>query len=91
MTFIVTWAVSALQELARVESAAAVPESVHQARDWVDYTLRRIPLDVGESRDENYRLWYGDVLGIWYQVNTDAGTVRILAVGPARRRRRDGQ
>src|SRR5436305_11065419 len=56
MTYAVTWALAAVQELSRIESASADPAGVRKAGEWVDYTLRRIPLNVGESRFGPYRL-----------------------------------
>ena len=85
MTFTVTWAVVATQQLATLIANAVDPASVQQAGSWVDYTLRRIPLNVGESRTRGYRLWYGDVLGVYYHVDEDAYRVRVLSLGPARR------
>jgi hypothetical protein len=86
MTYSVTWTGAAIQLLAALERAAADPSAVRKAGDWVDYTLRRIPSNVGESRSGNDRLWYGDVLGVYYRVDDTAMTVRIISVGPARRR-----
>jgi len=47
--------------------------------------LRRIPNNVGESRADKYRLWYEDVLGIFYAVDDAAMTVNVLLVGLSRR------
>ena len=41
---------------------------------------------MGESRWGAHRVWYGDTIGIWYTVDDATMTVRVLAVGPARRR-----
>jgi mRNA-degrading endonuclease RelE of RelBE toxin-antitoxin system len=86
MTYSVVWTADAFQQLTRLVAAEPDPARIRQASDWVDYALRRIPLDVGESRRRGYRLWYGDVLGVYYQVDSNAMTVRVIAVGPARRR-----
>jgi hypothetical protein len=85
MTYIVTWTLVATQQLSTLIANAADPDSVRQAGAWVDYTLRRIPLNVGESRSRDYRLWYGDVLGIFYKVDEDNNRVRVISIGPARR------
>ncbi len=88
MTFLVTWAVAALAQLAAVAAARGDPRAVDEAARWVDYTLRRVPFDVGESRQSaNVRVWYGDVLGVHYVVDPDTLTVRVMAVAPARRPR----
>lgn len=86
MTFAVTWPVSVVQELARLEAADVDPARVRTAAAWVDYALRRVPRDMGESRDGDERVWYGDVLGVHDHVDPDAMKVRVIAVGPARRR-----
>ncbi len=87
MTYIVTWSASAIAELNRLEQAAPDRESFRQASIVIDYNLRRMPRDLGESRDGNERLWYGDAFGIYYSVDSNAMTVRVLAVAPSRRRR----
>ena len=87
MTCVVTWALPVLQEIQRLEAAADDPTRIRRAVDWVDYTLRRTPTDMGESRSsERVRLWYGDVLGVYYHVDRDALTVRVQAVAAAKRR-----
>ena len=86
MTYLVTWSMEAYQQLVRLEAAAEDPARIRKAGEWLDYALRRIPLDLGESRAGTDRVWYGDVLGVWFRVDTDAGTVKVLDVGPSRRR-----
>jgi len=86
MTYIVTWSVGALTELARITAHYGDPRAVDQAAVWSDYALRRYPMDLGESRDGNERLWCGDVLGILYHVDSIQMKVRVMTVGPARRR-----
>jgi hypothetical protein len=51
----------------------------------MDSILRRYPFSMGESRIGSDRLWYADIIGVWYRVDDNAMTVRILTVGPARR------
>lgn len=84
--YAVTWSGTAIQQLARLEGSADDPARIRQATDWVDYTLRRTPTDMGESRaSERFRLWYGDVLGVYFHVDRDALTVRVLAVAASKR------
>ncbi len=85
MTYAVTWATAAALELIRLEAADSVPPRVRTAGEWIDYTLRRVPLDLGESREYDERVWYGDVLGVHFSVDTKALTVRVIAVAPSRR------
>jgi hypothetical protein len=87
MTYAVTWALAADALLNRLIAAADDPDRIRQAAAWVDYSLRRHPTDLGESRETpGERLWYGDVLGVYYSVDENARTVTVLSVGPARRR-----
>ena len=85
MTFTVTWSLAATLELARIAAAHTDPASVDREAVWMDSILRRYPFAMGESRLGSDRLWYADILGVWYRVNDDAMTVVILTVGPARR------
>ncbi|MBX9580087.1 MAG: hypothetical protein K2X87_07225 [Gemmataceae bacterium] len=88
MTYLVTWTTAALAQLAAIVALHGDRRAVDQAAQWVDYTLRRIPYEVGESRQSaDVRLWYGDVLGVYYHVNPAALTVRVASVAPARRPR----
>lgn len=86
MTYKVIWPLAAVQELSRLEAADADPSRVHTAAAWIDYAIRRVPRDMGESRSGDERVWYGDVLGVHYHVDPEAMVVRVIAVGPARRR-----
>lgn len=84
--FAVTWSGVAVQQMAHLEATADDPTRIRTAAQWVDYTLRRTPTDMGESRQsDRFRLWYSDVLGVLFHVDRDANTVRVLAVGLAKR------
>jgi hypothetical protein len=86
MTYSVVWAAAMVQELARIQAAAADPAAVAAAANRIDFALRRTPHDMGESREPGFRLWYEDVLGVRYRVNDDTMRVEVVAVGPSRRR-----
>ena len=86
MTYSVIWRLSAILEATRVEAAAADPERVRQASARIDFMLRRYPRDMGESRSAGYRIWYEDVLGVYYHIDEAAMRVEVLAAGPSRRR-----
>ncbi|MBA4067772.1 MAG: hypothetical protein C0501_29555 [Isosphaera sp.] len=86
MTYAVIWRLGAVSQLDAVEAAAADPAAVRAAAARIDFALRRTPRDMGESRDPGYRLWYEDVLGVYYRVDEDAMRVEVLYAGPARRR-----
>jgi hypothetical protein len=86
MTFAVIWRLSATLEVARLEAAADDPASVRAASARIDWVLRRTPRDMGESRDPGFRLWYEDVLGVYYRIDEDNLRVEVLYAGSARRR-----
>jgi hypothetical protein len=41
---------------------------------------------MGESREPDCRIWYEDVLGVYYKIDEVAMRVEVLYAGPARRR-----
>jgi hypothetical protein len=85
MTFTVVWSLLALQAVTRIEQTADNPATVRAAQDRIDFSLRRMARDLGESRSEGFRLWYEDVLGVFYRIDEDAMRVEILFAGPSRR------
>ncbi len=86
MTYSVVWSMAAVTQLNRIIQAAADPAAVHAATNRIDFALRRTPRDMGESRRRGYRLWYEDVLGVWYSVDEAGMRVEVHLVGPSRRR-----
>lgn len=87
MTFLLTWSAAAMDQFHRLVAAADDPDRIRKASEFMDYALRRYPFDMGESRGRrDYRLWYGDVLGVLYRVDDRAMTVRVISVTLARRR-----
>jgi hypothetical protein len=86
MTFSVIWSLIALQDVTRLEQAASDPRAMRAAQDRIDWALRRIPRDLGESREPGFRLWYDDVLGVYYKIDEAAIRVDVIYAGPAHRR-----
>lgn len=85
MTFTVVWYLDALRALTALKSADD-PARIRAAEDRVDWALRRTPRDMGESRDPGFRLWYEDVLGVFYRIDEANLRVEVLYAGPTRRR-----
>jgi hypothetical protein len=85
MTFAVIWRLSATLELGRIAQAALDPRVVREAATRMEFALRRMGRDLGESREPGFRLWYEDLLGVYYKIDEDAMTIEILYVGPTRR------
>ena len=86
MTYLVTWAVIAHQLLERLIAAADDPTEARSLARWIDYTLRRTPRDQGESRSPGYRIWFVGPFTVYFHVDDVAYTVRVISVGPSRRR-----
>jgi hypothetical protein len=85
MTFSVVWSGTAVRDFNAVLANADDPAVVQAAAARVDYLLRRMPRDLGESRAPGFRLWYEDVLGVFYRIEEGALRVEVLFAGPARR------
>jgi hypothetical protein len=86
MTFSLYWVFDVVTALQRIEAAADDPARIREAVNYIDFTLRRTPGDMGESREHpNRRLWYSDVLGVLYEIDHARMRVEVLAVGPAKR------
>jgi len=85
MTYAVIWRLSAVQQLADAVANAGDPAVVREAAARLDYFLRRLAPDLGESRAPGFRLWYTDHLGVFYRLDEDAKRVEVLFAGPARR------
>ena len=86
MTFTVIWRLSAIQQLDAATAGADDPARVREAAARVDFMLRRWARDLGESREKGYRLWYEDVIGVFYRIDEEAMRVEVLFAGPSRRR-----
>lgn len=86
MTYSVIWSGGAVRDLGRIASRLSDPAEADREAVGMDMMLRRRPNAMGESRYGNHRLWYGSVIAIWFTVDDATKTVRILTVGPARRR-----
>ncbi len=86
MRFTVIWRLSAITQLNAIFANADDPAVVREAAARVDYSLRRMARDLGESRAPGFRVWFEDVLGVFYRIDEDAMRVEVLFAGPSRRR-----
>ncbi|HEY1191503.1 MAG TPA: hypothetical protein VGE74_27965 [Gemmata sp.] len=77
--------VRAVQQLNAVIAGADDPAAVRTAAARIDWWLRRTPLDGGESRNPGFRLWYEDVLGVYFRIDEARLRVEVLYAGPSRR------
>jgi hypothetical protein len=85
ITYSVTWDADAVTQHSTILAAAEDPDRIRKASEIVDHMLRRIPGDMGESRGGKYRLWYSDVLGIFYHVDDVNFKVRVMRVALSKR------
>jgi hypothetical protein len=83
MTFSVVWSLTALQTVTGLEQSADDPARVRAAQDRIDWTLRRTPREMGESRDPGFRVWYEDVLAVYYRIDEVALRVEVILAGAA--------
>ena len=86
MSYSVVWRPPAFLELERMAMGMANAQPLRDAASHVDFTLRRTPHDMGESRAGTERIWYWDILCVFYDIDERAKRVSVLFVGPARRR-----
>ncbi|QJW95650.1 hypothetical protein FTUN_3204 [Frigoriglobus tundricola] len=85
MTCAAVWAFATTLALGRIAATLTNPADADRYAVWMDSILRRYPFAMGESRFGADRIWYADVIGIWYQINDVSITVQVLSGGPARR------
>lgn len=86
MTYSVIWKLTAIQQLGQIKASATDPLAIDRAASFMEYLLRRVPRDMGESRSAGFRLWYDDLLALFYHVDEVNMRVDILFVGLSRRR-----
>jgi plasmid stabilization system protein ParE len=68
VTYDVDWQPSALNELAAIWNAAPDRRRVSAAADEIDRLLVRDAAGLGESREENFRVFLLQPLGVEFQV-----------------------
>ena len=88
MTYTVGWRKKALDKLAAIWNGASDRQQIADAADEIDDLLRRIPLDVGESREEGVRILTAPPLSIYYSVSASIRHVVVLSVWVSSRPKR---
>lgn len=78
MTYTVIWRRRAKEELAKLWLSSVDRASFSLAADQIDEMLKRSPLDVGESRHENFRILCVLPLVVGYRVSEPD---RLVTVG----------
>jgi hypothetical protein len=86
--FTVRWKRSALDELAALWSSAdsVMRQAITTATNQIDLGLQHDPIEKGESRGSEQRIWFMFPLGIRFEVDRQQSSVRVLHVWSYRRR-----
>lgn len=85
MRFRVTWDLAANDELQRIYDDAIDKEGVVNAVTRIGLELAAVPLEAGESRDNNIRILFKFPLVVWFQVNEQMLEVAVVQVSSCRR------
>lgn len=80
MSFSVTWRVDASEEFIELWSDPDVRQAVVDSAQAIDAVLRAKPLDMGESRSDNRRIYFESPLLVIYEVFLTERRVNILRV-----------
>jgi plasmid stabilization system protein ParE len=80
MRYTVVWAESAEAELAQIWTSAANRQAVRAAADGIDASLRFRPMDVGESREDVFRVLLVPPVGVFYSVIEEDSMVVVVRV-----------
>jgi hypothetical protein len=76
----VVWEVEAVQSLEEIWDAAFDQESIAHAIDVIEEELSEDAMQMGESRDEGFRVYFAPPLAVLYWANDRATEVIIEAV-----------
>jgi hypothetical protein len=78
----VIWIPSALNDLTTLwlESDPALRSAITAATDAIDHLLQHNPEQQGESRSEERRILFVPPLGVFFRVDAEDMTVRVLHV-----------
>ena len=68
MSYEVVWNEDAEEELAAIWNVAVDREAVTTATDEIDRRLKRSAASLGESREENFRVFVLEPIGVKFQV-----------------------
>jgi hypothetical protein len=80
MKYNVTWKPEAERHLATIWSQARDRNAVSKAAHLIDKMLGMNPEEVGESRDEGFRVLFERPLGVMFAFSPDDRTVLAVAV-----------
>jgi hypothetical protein len=86
--FRVEWLQLAVDQLSDLwlQADAELRQSLVRATNEIDRSLRREPLELGESRSSDRRIAFFPPLTVTFRVNADDRVVQVLAIRLFRRR-----
>ena len=85
MNYRVIWSDDALTELDAIWEASPDQEGVEQTATRVETELEFVPLEAGESRDENIRVLIKHPLVVWFRIVERLREVQVLHVRSTKR------
>jgi plasmid stabilization system protein ParE len=85
VSYRVIWSDDALSELNAIWETSADSEGVKNTATRVNIELEFVPLEAGESRDENVRVLIKHPLVVWFRVIERLAEVQVLHVHATRR------
>jgi plasmid stabilization system protein ParE len=85
VSYRVIWSDDALSELNGIWETSADSEGVKNTATRVNIELEFVPLEAGESRDENVRVLIKHPLVVWFRVIERLAEVQVLHVHATRR------
>jgi hypothetical protein len=80
MSYTVLWKPEAERQLAAIWNDCSNRNLVTKSADAIDKTLATKPQEVGESRDDGFRILFEAPLGVIYKVSKVDHTVFVIAV-----------
>jgi hypothetical protein len=80
VSYQVVWQEDAEEELAAIWNAALDREDVTLAADEIDRLLKRDAARLGESREDNFRVFLLEPLGVEFQVFEDQRRALVVRV-----------
>ena len=80
MTYTVVWRPKAKSDLALLWVESSNPSAITRAADRIDSQLRVAPTEVGESREERYRILCVLPLAVAYHISESDRLVTVVRV-----------
>lgn len=80
MSYRVVWRPRAISQLTDLWVRSTNRDALNGYAQQIDRILERDPHEQGESRADNYRLWFRRPLSVLFQIDEPTRTVFVVAV-----------